>query len=470
LIFMVSLSLVIHSYFIIDGFGESDAARLSIITAGWHKMGHIPILTYLVYVSPLYLHSIKLMLDWGLPVENIPDIINWMNVILGALTLIPLYYLWKSLSNSAVALVACLLYSFTPTFWQANIYGMPHLPSFSFFILSLLLFTVAIQKKGKVFYITTLGCLIFAIISVEIKADVILCFGAFLGICYYFQLLNKRNLLLVALIAICCIAITILHAKCIAPTIPNTGEFSKSWNQRWPLTIKALTDLRNLLIPLNASGSIIFFLTMASIGYCLLCKKHLKLLYMSLAWALPVMIFWNFRPGNNIRHLMVCYSVLTFLISYVFMTLITKTYPRLAFIVIVLSLNYFINLQSRESFTDGGRLIRTRNMVQKRLNWYESKGKEFASLPDNQKILIGTNTIPHIVWEVIATADNYTISWGNEKGAWADSLGIKIIKGNKKYEEIKILLSRGKNKTFTAMENWRMWTCENNVKIIDNTK
>ena len=144
----VILSIFVHGFFVMDGFGEPDAARMAVQAAGWHQMGRIPILSYPVRVSPLYLHTMKAVLDFGCPLHRLANLMNWANVIIGGLTLIPLYLLWRYLSTPKAAAIGCLLYSFTPTFWHASNYAMPNLPSFAFFVCALLLFAMSLRHSG----------------------------------------------------------------------------------------------------------------------------------------------------------------------------------------------------------------------------------------------------------------------------------------------------------------------------------
>ena len=105
----VILSIFVHGFFIMDGFGEPDAVRLAVQAAGWHQMGRIPILAYTVRTSPLHLHAMKAILDLGCPLHQLANFMNWANVIIGSLTLIPLYLLWRYLSTPKAAAIGCLL-------------------------------------------------------------------------------------------------------------------------------------------------------------------------------------------------------------------------------------------------------------------------------------------------------------------------------------------------------------------------
>ena len=70
-------SFVVHAPFVLDGFGEGDAARLVNQAAGWHAAGHLTIHEYTARVSPLYLHALKLLLDAGVPLRRMPAIMNF---------------------------------------------------------------------------------------------------------------------------------------------------------------------------------------------------------------------------------------------------------------------------------------------------------------------------------------------------------------------------------------------------------
>ena len=110
----VLLSIVVHGEFVIHGFGEPDIARLVVAAGEWHLTGHTLYQSYIFRTSALYIHLLKKLLDFGLPLASLPAFLNWVSVVLGSLTMIPLFFLWKRLGDGGVAGMACILFLFTP--------------------------------------------------------------------------------------------------------------------------------------------------------------------------------------------------------------------------------------------------------------------------------------------------------------------------------------------------------------------
>ncbi len=89
---LIIASFSIHSYFILDGFGEADAARLAISSSIWHHTGSLSGIHYVKHTSPLYLFILKQFISCGYSTCELSEIMNWSNVIFSSLVFIPLYF------------------------------------------------------------------------------------------------------------------------------------------------------------------------------------------------------------------------------------------------------------------------------------------------------------------------------------------------------------------------------------------
>jgi hypothetical protein len=470
LVAAVALSILVHGIFVMDGFGEPDAARLAVQAAGWHHMGRIPILSYTVRVSTLYLYVMKAVLDLGLPFHSLANLLNWSNVILGGATLIPLYLLWRHLTSPEAAAIGCLLYWFTPAFWQANTYGMPHLPSFSFFVGSLLLFALCLRRSGWCFAALAAGSAILAAVALGLKADVILCCGAFIGVTFCLRALNLRSGILSLLIPVFALAVVMAYSKLVAPGLGNTGEFVTTWSRRFPFTSHALQNRSNILVPAAALGGCLLSLVILSVIYCFVCRRNLRILFLALLWGVPPILFWGLKMGNSVRHLMASCSVLIFLAAVVFVSIIKNMRWALPIIAVLLLLNYFTSPEERLRFQSGGGLIKSRNDRQHMVDEIQKAGKTFVTLPDRRKLYIGGWSIPHVVWEVLEDAAEFDIEWGSKKGAWAENIEIRSRRKDNSVHTIRVREVWGKPVRITQPEGWRLWTCESRISIDERPK
>jgi len=460
----VFISLLIHGFFIIDGFGESDAARMAIQAAGWHHMGEISILSYSVRTSPLYLHFIKTALDMGFPIQKVPDLLNWTNVILGSLTLIPMYYLWKKLSNPYAAALSCLFFSITPTYWNANVAGMPHLPSFSFFITSLLFFSTAADKTGWKRSLGFTASAISGVLAVELKADILLCFGAYLTI----ALIKKRTLLNISLsmlIPFLSFLAVKFHTNCIAPNLPAASDFAANWFLRWPIVLHR----NDLIIPVISMGAVFFSLISLGIFYSLIFQKYLPILLLCFIWGLPAILFWSLREGNSIRHMMVSFSILIFFLAVVLVDIMSSPKKILIFGILAVFANYFISPSPADLKSLRGRLLKNTISLQSRVHQMHTAGREFAELADSRKIIAGSESVPYVIWESIIRARIINITWNNKEGIWGKDLEVQLELADNSRQVIRVENIAEKPAKVTAKPGWKTWTCEKEVTIIDES-
>ncbi|MDH3217450.1 MAG: hypothetical protein OEN01_14400, partial [Candidatus Krumholzibacteria bacterium] len=310
---VVLLSVVIHWPFMLPGFGEPDVARMAIVGSEWHNAGYIPNYSYYLRTSPLLLQIIKGLFDIGVPYAHIPRLLNWVNLFLGSLTLVPLYVLWRHLTNRRVAVIASVLFFFTPAFWSANLYGMAHLPAFAFFVTSLLLFTMSLGDAVKAKNYLVAGSALLAVLAIDLKADYILCFGAYAGIAFYLRALTPRSLGLSVLIPVVSFIVVTLHTQAIAPNIPSLDQSADTWADRFPFTVQAILDHDNRMVFVNAAGGGMLAAVVVSIVYCLIRRRQLRALTLVLLWALPPILFWGLKMGNSLRHMMCPFAALLLL-------------------------------------------------------------------------------------------------------------------------------------------------------------
>jgi len=295
----VLVSLLIHALFILKGFGEPDSCRLAILASDWHATGYIQAWHDSVRTGPLYVHLLKLLLDAGLPLHVIPALMNWTSVILGSCLLFPMFFLWKLLSSSKVATVACIIQSFVPAFWLGNIYGMSHLPALFYLLNSVLYFLVAINaNKGVKYWVFMLAACICGIIAVCLKADIILYYGIFLGIVIFKRNYTMKNIIFCVVLPCLAITIVIYYSKIIAPKLIATSNFASNWTEHFPLTLKAITNLQNAVVPVVSVGIWMFLFFLGWIIYASFYREHRQFLYLALWWALPPCLFWCLRLGN----------------------------------------------------------------------------------------------------------------------------------------------------------------------------
>ena len=90
LLVCVIISIVIHAFFVLDGFG-SDSILFAIKAAEWEQHGTISMGRWKGIISPFYIHHLKILIGMGLPLENISEVMNWTCLVISSLIIIPLY-------------------------------------------------------------------------------------------------------------------------------------------------------------------------------------------------------------------------------------------------------------------------------------------------------------------------------------------------------------------------------------------
>jgi hypothetical protein len=94
-----------------------------------------------------------------------------------------------------------------------------------------------------------------------------------------------------------------------------------------------------------------------------------------------------------------------------------------------------------------------------------SAGREFAEISYPQKILAGSNTIPHVLWESVVKAKQLNISWNNTEGIWGENLIIFLEMDHNLKQVIKIKKIVKKPIVIIREPGWRTWTCEKGIII-----
>jgi hypothetical protein len=405
----VGLSLLLHGLSVVQGFGEPDAARFTVLAEEWQQTGKIHTYSYHIRTSPMYIHSLKVLLDLGVPLKIMPALLNWLSVLVGSMMLIPLYLLWRNLTRPSISFLGCLLFSLSPAFWLANIYGMAHLPSFALFILSLLLLAVWVEGKEHSKNVILWTAVLLAILSVCLKADLILCFGAYLGLVLCLKAASKRNILIALAIPLVSLLGVVLYAKFLPATSPILTASVSEWKTSFPFTFESLKDPVNRMIPVRSTGLFLFGASLAGAGYCLIRRRHRLLLVFALSWALPLLLFWSLKMGNSARHMMAGFCPLMFLAAVMAGEVLKNSWARWAVVLVILAGNYF-------SSSDGGtdsptaELHRLKNIVNEFTQMRHPIAQAFVEVDGvENKVYAGSTTIPYVEFEAFVYAESFSI-------------------------------------------------------------
>lgn len=403
--------LVVHAVFRIEGFGEYDACKLAVYGFSWHKFGTDSISIwgspYPFRTSLVYIWGIKKSLDLGLPVDRVPELMNWFNVLTGSLIVVPLWLIWKRVTDRRTACLGIGLLAFAPAIWQGSIYGMPHMPAFFFLCCSLLCFMGAMQSPLPLKSALVVLSAFLAFLAFGCKADSVLAAGAFLGILLFLPNRNVFSILSV-LFVIAVPLITILaFPRLVFHGVLPVNEFAGQWSQSYPFTLRALVDAKNLAATVTSVGCVfslfIFFTLIAGIPK----SKNIRLLLFCLSWSLPAALFWGLKMGNSARHMMVPMTGFLFWAAWVLRHYVKGRALVITVLLLIIG-NYLISPAALlpRTYRPSSRLIKANSALQEVTRKRHAIGREFAALPPADKVLMSDDHLFYCFWEIVRQSFN----------------------------------------------------------------
>lgn len=407
----------LHWHFKMSGFGEQDAGRLAIDAINWHFEGSIDMtkVDYRLHTSPLYIHSMKFLLDHGMRVRSLPLFMNGLSVFASSACMVGLYLLFRQLSTPAIAAAATIVYSLTPCFWLGSVYGMPTLPALTLLVFSALAFGKAADQKelrsprfaGFIALSTLLAMLAFSI-----KADMALSSGALLLALIARGRLRPALLACIVLIVGVGTVFTIAYARHVALPIveevpKNThavGGFLESWNGRFPFKWSLLIDPKNNAPITHASGSLLFVVCILALLQGVLSSYRRRWITLgAAAWGLAPMLFWGLKPGNSARHNLPAFPPLVFLAVAMLFQLVDQRAWRAWVLIVMLFAVGQMDLTGTNSVTPRADVLLATEQVENSIGSLHTRARDFMASPNPKKAIIETE---------------YLLSW-SEFEAWA---------------------------------------------------
>ena len=364
---VVLASIAVHGVAMIEGLGEQDSARILNDAFIWKdNPGYLssPEVEYRPRVLPLVLVLVRLLLQLGIPLSSMPQIMNGTNVGVGALALVPLFLIWRRIAGRQAAYIALALASAMPAFWLANIYGYPHLIGFALFLAALNCFLIALDHDGRAFVRWSILAGALLALSLGTKADLILSGGAFLGAAWLTRRLTVTTT--VAALAIPTAALVFASGmyEIIAGSEVTPVAYAAEWEQRFPLSLASLLGSENRAVTLRAPGRVMAMAVALSAVILLFRPDDRRTVFFIMAWTIPTLLFWGVRQGNSARHLMAAFVPMAVLASIAIRRIGgTRLVGALATIVLLVA-NYGVGSPNRSSIAPSARLIASRALFQ----------------------------------------------------------------------------------------------------------
>jgi hypothetical protein len=467
LVLCTAASLVIHFHFKIHGYGEGDACEMGNIALELHQTGTVYEYSYRIRTSVLYIQFLKIMLDYGLSPAALPDFMNNVNVVAGALLLPGLYLLWRRLADIRTVAAALILLSFAPAFWQGNIYGMPHVPAMLFFVISLILFYHFMYSAGPARYVFYVLSILFGVLTVGFKADVILGFGI------YFVLQYRRHGLNVFRCGPCFwpIAIPVLfvmtYSQIMYPGLTGFAKFSNDWNTAFPFTFRALTDAKNVAATICSIGPAVFFSSLVLMAIGIWRKIRPTILLSVIFWALPLAAFWGLRLGNSARHMMMAMVVVLFYAVVVLSFLCKSNRKFFGILFLLIVLNYFLTPDSLlpRTYRPSSKIFHSPAYLQAMVSRWHELGRQFALSPAPRKIIFSSESIYYVQWEVLCPLAYFQIVDNPRAFEFSDCGQTRQVQCIVNYKGF--VTDKDRQNIISRYPDWEIWewvSSENNTK------
>jgi hypothetical protein len=412
--FAVLLYVKIHAAYIVSGFGETDAARAALQAA----LQHLHIATtpaLLLRTSPLYVDALRWAADLGMRLDAMPRVMNWASLTSCAVALCAAYCLFRIFVGRLVSAVACVLLAMTPAFWLGANYGMAHTVALATLQLSLLSFAKALDEgisRRRLYTLMALA-LVFLTLTLAFKSDFILDGLAFPALAW----LRRRPLRYFGVagcaLVLVALAVQMLYAKALSSNYKEpsktTVEWAKHWHEKWPFTMSAILEKKNLGAITHSMGPFLFAIAaFALASHLLMRREKLRLGVWAAASSLPVILFWGFVTGNSVRHNLSALAPLMLLVASLIVRITESPFRAATLTTLLLTANYYSDTKGGGSGTVGilprTNLIELSRDLQKYSEDARQYGQEFIALDAEKKALVARDVLAPVTFYVLSAA------------------------------------------------------------------
>jgi hypothetical protein len=291
---LITIAVSMYVIFNFSVFVTSDEVRYAI---GFKQLALNYSQPFNYEMSFGYYQTLSLIISL-IPQKEIAAFLNTIASTAGTLVLIPLYFLSKALLNSRVAFFTGLFLIFSPSYWLLSRYGHPSMLSILFFLSSMAYFYKAlyIKNKGKPGVFLGLA-IIFAILAMSMRADVILWFTTPIGLAIYgTKISTKRAYSYTLIFIIACTCLYIISKVFLLGYLinPSGGTVLFHLQNRLPsITIAMKSIIKNSalfsfsLLPLCL---VCLFISLVHLAH----TKQWRMLALISMWGCPMLIFMPF--------------------------------------------------------------------------------------------------------------------------------------------------------------------------------
>jgi hypothetical protein len=391
-----------------DLYGEPDAARLVNSALLWKRAGlRMEALSqYLYYTSPAYIWLITLLLP-RLPGSAAPaaSALNTINLIAATVITVPLYLLFRRLAGAPAALIATLLLTLVPAFWQGGLYGFPTLPAALFLVLAAWLYDRWLVGDGgpRAAAPTLVACTLCLTAGILLKADLYLSAIALWGLLLYRRRWSWRDIALLALVETAPIAVLYGVARALLQASPDALAYAGIWTSSFPAEAGPAFTRAHALQILKSFG--LLSLPLFALALVLLVRARRQALAALLAvWAVLPLAFWALRPGDSARHHF--QSTIPVALGIGILLARLRAPWRYVALALLVAANYWAFAPNGSTIRTSGNLFGSGRLTAREVAVDQRLARDFAERDDARAAFLGTYTDPYVENQVLALADS----------------------------------------------------------------
>jgi hypothetical protein len=182
-----------------------------------------------------------------------------------------------------------------------------------------LLFIMAIEHEKYSIKLLILSFLI-SLISVLIKADIIILYITYLAFFIFFKGFKSiSGLALISVVTVALVLNVFLFSKVFLPLEISHFDYAQNWNNSFPNDVRLLISKENIRLTVLAFGPAVVLLS--GLGFIVAMSNSKSPNYKYLAITLfvavfPSILFWGLKAGNSARHMSFVSIQLIFLAGF----------------------------------------------------------------------------------------------------------------------------------------------------------
>jgi hypothetical protein len=422
-------------------YGEADTARLVNSALLWKRAGlrTEALSQYVYYTSPAYIWLITLLLPrTSGAMAPAAAALNAINLVAAVVITMPLYLLFRRIAGARAALIATLLLTIVPAFWEGGLYGFPTLPAALCMVMAVWLFDrwllgdAGARAGGP----TLAGCLLCLTAAILLKADVYLSAVALPGLVLYRRRWSWRTLVPLTLLLAAPVAVLYGVATTLLQTSPGAVAYAGTWSRTFPAEAQSAFTRDHALQVVKSFGLV--SLPLFAVALVVLLRERQRILAALLvAWAVVPLAFWSVRPGDSARHHF--QSTIPVALGVGILLARLRSPWRYAALVLVAAVNYWAFPATGSTVKTSGQLIQSGHLTARQVALDHRLAREFAELDQPRTAFLGTYTDPYVENQVLSLADSVIAA--RPVAGFDDAKEIRYLRGGRLHRSVIVSLS-----------------------------